>query len=125
MWIKQLTKMIGESRYLKINLVNEQQGYEFYEIHRFSFFFFSSRRRHTRYWRDWSSDVCSSDLMLIRPGTVELMEKALQLGAQVVGGLDPAGIDRDPKGHLDIVFGLAERYGVPVEIGRASCRERV
>src|SRR3712207_8334070 len=24
--------------------------------------FFSSRRRHTRYWRDWSSDVCSSDL---------------------------------------------------------------
>src|SRR3712207_4316646 len=27
-------------------------------------FFFSSRRRHTRYWRDWSSDVCSSDLHL-------------------------------------------------------------
>src|SRR3712207_7971647 len=25
-------------------------------------FFFSSRRRHTRYWRDWISDVCSSDL---------------------------------------------------------------
>src|SRR5215217_8732650 len=30
-------------------------------------FFFSSRRRHTRYWRDWSSDVCSSDLVV---GTV-------------------------------------------------------
>src|SRR5258707_6507827 len=30
------------------------------EVH--FFFFFSSRRRHTRYWRDWSSDVCSSDL---------------------------------------------------------------
>src|SRR5258707_15535431 len=29
-----------------------------------SFFFFSSRRRHTRYWRDWSSDVCSSDLFV-------------------------------------------------------------
>src|SRR3712207_6176206 len=28
----------------------------------YMFFFFSSRRRHTRYWRDWSSDVCSSDL---------------------------------------------------------------
>src|SRR5947209_12195986 len=26
-------------------------------------FFFTSRRRHTRYWRDWSSDVCSSDLI--------------------------------------------------------------
>src|SRR3712207_6914031 len=30
--------------------------------HLLFFFFFSSRRRHTRYWRDWSSDVCSSDL---------------------------------------------------------------
>src|SRR5699024_11460992 len=29
----------------------------------FSFFFFSSRRRHTRSKRDWSSDVCSSDLI--------------------------------------------------------------
>src|SRR6266496_6613225 len=28
-----------------------------------SFFFFSSRRRHTRSLRDWSSDVCSSDLL--------------------------------------------------------------
>src|SRR3712207_857161 len=38
-------------------------------------FFFSSRRRHTRYWRDWSSDVCSSDLysspvLKARPGSV-------------------------------------------------------
>src|SRR5258707_2815972 len=31
----------------------------------YKFFFFSSRRRHTRYWRDWSSDVCSSDLVPI------------------------------------------------------------
>src|SRR3712207_4438922 len=30
------------------------------------FFFFSSRRRHTRYWRDWSSDVCSSDLLMAK-----------------------------------------------------------
>src|SRR5258707_6096761 len=30
------------------------------------FFFFPSRRRHTRYWRDWSSDVCSSDLDVSR-----------------------------------------------------------
>src|SRR3712207_3031181 len=32
-----------------------------------AFLFFSSRRRHTRYWRDWSSDVCSSDLQLNIP----------------------------------------------------------
>ena len=33
------------------------------------FFFFSSRRRHTRYWRDWSSDVCSSDLLFFTLGS--------------------------------------------------------
>src|SRR3712207_8469434 len=41
------------------------------------FFFFSSRRRHTRYWRDWSSDVCSSDLKNDRYNTkyARLIEK--------------------------------------------------
>src|SRR5439155_4830760 len=33
-----------------------------YFIYIYFFFFFSSRRRHTRWPRDWSSDVCSSDL---------------------------------------------------------------
>src|SRR3712207_5445604 len=33
-----------------------------------SWFFFSSRRRHTRYWRDWSSDMCSSDLHFVSVG---------------------------------------------------------
>src|SRR5207245_7186611 len=32
------------------------------------FFFFSSRRRHTRCYRDWSSDVCSSDLIALTLG---------------------------------------------------------
>src|SRR5690606_39579184 len=34
-------------------------------------FFFSSRRRHTRFSRDWSSDVCSSDLILARRSNTE------------------------------------------------------
>lgn len=54
--------------------------------------------------------------LLIRPGTLELMEQALRLGAGTVGGLDPCAIDRDPKGHLDAVFGLAERFGRGVDI---------
>src|SRR3712207_1560757 len=41
------------------NVANEVAGAD---LICFIFFFFSSRRRHTRYWRDWSSDVCSSDL---------------------------------------------------------------
>lgn len=54
--------------------------------------------------------------MLVRSGTVELMESALRDGADVVGGLDPSTIDRDPVRHLDTVFGLAEKYNVDVDI---------
>src|SRR4029079_15274515 len=36
--------------------------------------------------------------MMIRPGTVELMDEALAMGAEVVGGLDPSSMDKDPKG---------------------------
>src|SRR5438309_4165030 len=36
------------------------------DVHSVMFFFFSSRRRHTRWNCDWSSDVCSSDLLLVR-----------------------------------------------------------
>jgi cytosine/adenosine deaminase-related metal-dependent hydrolase len=54
--------------------------------------------------------------MLVRPGTVELLEEALKLGAEVMGGLDPSVIDRDPVRHLDTIFGLAERYGVELDI---------
>src|SRR5207302_3488774 len=39
---------------------------------RTSFFFFSSRRRHTRFSRDWSSDVCSSDLNLKQTSPFEI-----------------------------------------------------
>lgn len=54
--------------------------------------------------------------LLVRPGTLALLEEALRLGAETVGGLDPCAIDRDPKGHLDAVFGLAERFGRGVDI---------
>ena len=40
----------------------ERDGKEVYGY--YCFFFFSSRRRHTRYQCDWSSDVCSSDLAI-------------------------------------------------------------
>jgi cytosine/adenosine deaminase-related metal-dependent hydrolase len=54
--------------------------------------------------------------MLVRPGTVELLEDALRNGAEVMGGLDPSTIDRDPVRHLDTVFGLAEKYDVDIDI---------
>src|SRR5699024_12151623 len=49
---------------------------EFEHVHRVSVdsfvFFFSSRRRHTRSKRDWSSDVCSSDLLLSNGGNMDI-----------------------------------------------------
>src|SRR5690606_41206366 len=49
-------------------------------------FFFSSRRRHTRFSRDWSSDVCSSDLHLS-----ELRFAELPLSAELQRGIAEAG----------------------------------
>ncbi|RWB51014.1 amidohydrolase family protein [Mesorhizobium sp.] len=54
--------------------------------------------------------------ILSSPGTAELLDEALKLGCDLVGGLDPASFDRDVKGHLDVVFGLAEKRGVGVDI---------
>lgn len=54
--------------------------------------------------------------LLRRPGTLELMDEALRLGAEIVGGLDPCTIDRDPKGHLDAIFELCQRHGKPLDI---------
>lgn len=54
--------------------------------------------------------------LLREPGSAEILEEALKLGADVVGGIDPCALDRDPARHLDIVFGLAEKYGLPVDI---------
>lgn len=54
--------------------------------------------------------------ILKSPRTPELLDEAITLGADLVGGLDPASFDRDPQRHLDVVFGLAERRGVDVDI---------
>jgi cytosine/adenosine deaminase-related metal-dependent hydrolase len=54
--------------------------------------------------------------MLVRPGTAALMDRALAMGAEVVGGLDPCAIDRDPKGHVDRVFAFAQKYARPIDI---------
>src|SRR5690606_40910633 len=90
----------------------------FYLFDMFLLFFFSSRRRHTRFSRDWSSDVCSSDLR----GPAH---HYLPTGLDVVverrpGQPGEAHQRRPPEGGV--------RRRPPrrrVQIGRASCRERV
>lgn len=54
--------------------------------------------------------------MLIRQGTVELLEEAVKMGADAIGGLDPSTVDRDPVKHLDTVFDIADRHAVEVDI---------
>ena len=69
-----------------------------------------------RGWVDIEMVAFPQSGMMTRKGTIELMDEAMQLGCEVVGGLDPCAIDRDPKGHLDTIFSLAERYGKPLDI---------
>lgn len=54
--------------------------------------------------------------MLITPGTAELMDQAIALGVETIGGIDPAGIDRDPIRHLETIFAIAERRGCAIDI---------
>src|SRR3712207_8162104 len=70
------------------------------EMGRTGFGFFSSRRRHTRYWRDWSSDVCSSDLHNVSIYEDDSAEKDYFLGAEVAaGGQTTYNIPAMPKGE--------------------------
>src|SRR5437879_9817763 len=79
-------------------------------------FFFSSRRRHTRYIGDWSSDVCSSDLPHPNPSPPEYRGRGEQIPKQRANMIPTLGI----------VGGIGSGKSlVADEIGRASCRERV
>src|SRR5260370_20628052 len=97
-------------------------------------FFFSSRRRHTRFKCDWSSDVCSSDLgaatsrgsrASARPASCEQSTPARMTtppaSCAAVGGA-AAGYATTTTSR----FPLLARNGPQAmsEIGRASCRER-
>lgn len=56
------------------------------------------------------------DGVLRRPGVDRLLRDAVEAGAVHVGGLDPASIDRDPVGQIDLILGLAAETGVGVDI---------
>src|SRR5439155_8785559 len=93
------------------------------------------RRRHTMWPRDWSSDVCSSDLLpsfsrrtsdAAQPVDRALIERRLATALVLREKLGRAQYCRWVFGESDLLPGLVlDRYGdLVVEIGRASCRER-
>ncbi|MCY4503098.1 MAG: amidohydrolase [Alphaproteobacteria bacterium] len=54
--------------------------------------------------------------VLAAPGTCELMDEALAMGADLVGGIDPIDRDGDLGGQLDLLFGLAGKHDVGIDI---------
>jgi cytosine/creatinine deaminase len=73
-------------------------------------------REAYRDWIDIQIVAFPQSGLTTEKGAPDLMAAALDAGADLIGGLDPAGFDGDVKGQLDIVFGLAERFGKGVDI---------
>src|SRR2546426_7295350 len=96
-------------------------------------FFFSSRRRHTRFQGDWSSDVCSSDLGYTAVLLVARGQRTRRLWV-IEGTIDYGTGNRWRRYRLSSCV-MARSHSrrttsqIPSsprgEIGRASCRERV
>src|SRR5258707_9878334 len=78
------------------------------------FVFFSSRRRHTRYWRDWSSDVCSSDL--VTPSYFRLLGVAPIQGRTFTQ--DEGEVGKEKKAVLSEAFWRSQFGGDPSAIGK-------
>src|SRR2546430_11522916 len=86
-------------------------------------FFFSSRRRHTRFDCDWSSDVCSSDLEML-PGAYKRVA-SLPGTRSCWHTFSPRG-KQEAQMKREYQRWYSQRLGLELgEIGRASCRERV
>src|SRR5207237_7578161 len=82
------------------------------------FFFFSSRRRHTRFKCDWSSDVCSSDLPH-QPGD-GVAQRRLAHAVAADDGQDPLG---EPERHALQRVGAAVVRSEERRVGK-ECRSR-
>ena len=54
--------------------------------------------------------------VLASPGTEAYLNEAATLGVDCIGGIDPSIIERDPVRHLDIIFGIAEKHGLGLDI---------
>src|SRR5690606_40093433 len=89
-------------------------------------FFFSSRRRHTRFSRDWSSDVCSSDLGACIARQAGLWSLPKAMNAFPSGPTQTLQLFGSPMtGQIARPKPLIWKPGLHAEIGRASCRDRV
>src|SRR5690606_40166982 len=84
-----------------------------------AFFFFSSRRRHTRFSRDWSSDVCSSDLaaMGVPRSMLPEIRSSSEVYGEAVGKLGGIPVAGDLGDQQAATFGQ-----VCFDVGRSEAR---
>jgi cytosine/adenosine deaminase-related metal-dependent hydrolase len=73
-------------------------------------------REAFRDWLDIQLVAFPQSGVTTETGAPDLLAAALMAGADLIGGLDPAGFDGDVKGQLDFVFGLAEAFGKGIDI---------
>src|SRR5699024_11419462 len=94
----------------------------------------SSRRRHTRSKRDWSSDVCSSDLVVYQALTLSGEEVTVRNPSELPPANEMEEVREPiilasiltPQEYVGAIMQLCmEKRGVQKKIGRASCREGV
>src|SRR5258707_4489258 len=85
----------------------------------------SSRRRHTRYWRDWSSDVCSSDLVTQRTKISEdsAQSRLLAAKAQVDQAKATYGLRISQSQSLRVRAGITGVRSEERRVGK-ECRSR-
>ncbi len=76
----------------------------------------SKVREVYRDWVDIQLVAFPQSGVITEHGAPDLLAAALRAGADLVGGLDPAGFDGNARGQLDIVFGLAEKFGKGIDI---------
>src|SRR5690606_8105905 len=116
------------------------QHVDFFDL----FFFFSSRRRHTRFSRDWSSDVCSSDLTDLAAEAIDLpdprlprygrdydigdlvtveLDEGVELADMVTGArLQAPG---DGTYDLSVIIGARDAVSDDVTVAIRSLRQRI
>ena len=73
-------------------------------------------REAYREWIDIQLVAFPQSGVITEKGAPDLLAAALEAGADLIGGLDPLGFDGDVKGQLDILFGLAKRFGRGIDI---------
>src|SRR3712207_7516864 len=120
-WVWQDTRV---GNMIFVNVSSRMKEY----ISCFSFCFFSSRRRHTIYCRDWSSDVCSSDLVDLErlrqtvehPAFASVYSSPILPPTPIQASPEPVFVEPEPPRGMGAVFGGKKKHAEAVAAAQAE-----